>query len=242
MASSAITPQNPRGSKLIAPGWHTVVVLFIMLAGSLASARSHGMSPIGESHGHVLSYSTVLVWEWVVVAFIWFGVRLRGIRLKDLIGGNWPKWTSILRDLGIAVGFLISCNVFGAAWPFVEGSSESGGAQHISTRGHGGCAVLFAHRDGGYLRGNYFPRLSATAICSHHDECSGRAGHSGSCLRRFSWVSGAEVHVHHCCLWLSLWFAGQLAAQPPAWHDGPLPSGFSAWARWQTFCQIASCR
>ena len=111
MATPAITPQNSSTSKLIAPGWHTVVILLALFVPSILSARSHSLSPIGEARGHVLSYTTVLVFEWVVVAFIWFGVRLRGIRVEDLIGGSWPRWTSILRDLSIAVGFLIACNV-----------------------------------------------------------------------------------------------------------------------------------
>jgi len=53
--------------------------------------------------------------QWVIVAFIWFGIRRRGLTLRDLIGGTWPRWTSILRDVGIAVVFLIVSGMILAA-------------------------------------------------------------------------------------------------------------------------------
>jgi len=111
MATPAITAQNPPSSRLVAPGWHTFMVLLFLFVPSVLGARSQSLSPIGRSYGHVASYSTVLVLEWALMAFIWFGVRLRGVRLQDLIGGSWPKWTSILRDLGIALAFLIAANI-----------------------------------------------------------------------------------------------------------------------------------
>lgn len=49
--------------------------------------------------------------QWVIVAFIWFGIRRRGLTLRELIGGTWPRWTAVLRDLGIAVGFLIASGI-----------------------------------------------------------------------------------------------------------------------------------
>ncbi len=47
--------------------------------------------------------------EWATVAFIWYGVSRRGIRISDLIGGCWARPRAILRDLAIAVGFLLLC-------------------------------------------------------------------------------------------------------------------------------------
>jgi len=87
------------------------MVLLFLFVPSVLGARSQSLSPIGRSYGHVASYSTVLVLEWALMAFIWFGVRLRGVRLQDLIGGSWPTWTSILRDIGIALAFLIAANI-----------------------------------------------------------------------------------------------------------------------------------
>ena len=52
-------------------------------------------------------YLVVMVMEWMTVAFIWFGVNRHGVRTADLVGGGWPRITAFLRDLGIAVGFVL---------------------------------------------------------------------------------------------------------------------------------------
>jgi uncharacterized protein len=93
--------------RAVAPAWHTVVVLVVMLAASLAGAINRNLSPIGGPHGRAAGYLLVMIFEWVMVAFIWYGVRRRGIPLRDLIGGNWPGARAVLRDLGIAIVFLI---------------------------------------------------------------------------------------------------------------------------------------
>jgi hypothetical protein len=99
----------------IAPAWHTIVLLLFIGLASLTSARSHTLSPLGFRRGLAFGYLTVIVMQWLIVAFIWFGIRRRGLTLRELIGGNWPRWTSILRDLGIAVVFLIVSGMILAA-------------------------------------------------------------------------------------------------------------------------------
>jgi CAAX protease family protein len=89
----------------IAPAWHTVVVLVVLLGVSFAGARSGNMP--GARHGRAPGYLLVMLFEWATIAFIWWGVRRRGIHMRELIGGSWPRAIDVLRDLGIAVGFLI---------------------------------------------------------------------------------------------------------------------------------------
>jgi CAAX protease family protein len=109
MASPIPAVPEP-ASTLVAPRWHTVVMVLILLGVSALSARTHGL-PGGHSHGHVVGYLTAIVVEWAMVGFVWFGVRLRRLRLLDLIGTRWARWTSVLRDLGIAAGFLLISNI-----------------------------------------------------------------------------------------------------------------------------------
>jgi membrane protease YdiL (CAAX protease family) len=52
-------------------------------------------------------YVLVIVFQWISVAFIWYGLRLRGLTLSDLIGGSWPGPVAFCRDFAIAIGFLI---------------------------------------------------------------------------------------------------------------------------------------
>ena len=100
----------------IAPAWHTIVLLLVVAALSAVSSFSHGPSPIGFGRGKVVGYLSVLVSQWLVILFIWWGIRGRGFSLRDLAGGSWQRWTGPLRDLGIAIAFLIvSAGVLAAA-------------------------------------------------------------------------------------------------------------------------------
>jgi len=87
----------------VAPAWHTAVVLCILLGLSLAGA----LLPLGGASRRVPEYIFVMTFEWVLVGFIWHGVSRRGIRMSDLVGGRWARPVDFLRDLGIAVGFLL---------------------------------------------------------------------------------------------------------------------------------------
>jgi hypothetical protein len=99
----------------IAPAWHTIALLLFIGLASLTSAHSHTLSPLGFRRGLAYGYLTVILMQWVILVFIWFGIRRRGLTLRELIGGNWPRWTSILRDLGIAVVFLVVSGMILAA-------------------------------------------------------------------------------------------------------------------------------
>lgn len=95
----------------MAPAWHTLVVILVLGAISAMGARSQSLGPGPSPSSHVAMYTGAIVWEWLMVAFIWFGLRLRQVHMRDLIGGHWPRWYSVLRDLGLAVLFLFLANL-----------------------------------------------------------------------------------------------------------------------------------
>ena len=111
MNSSQIDPLQPTviGNRAIAPAWHTAVLLIVMLGLSFMGARTSSLP--GGTHGRILLYLLIMLFEWATVAFIWYGVSRRGIRMRDLIGGSWARPLYILRDLAIAVGFVAVCGV-----------------------------------------------------------------------------------------------------------------------------------
>jgi uncharacterized protein len=111
MASTATAIPDQPDRKIVAPLWHTFIVLFVLLGLSFLSARSHSVSGMGHSRSRVANYLTVMVVEWCVVAFIWVGIRLRGVEMRDLIGGAWPNWVAVARDLGVTIVFLIVANL-----------------------------------------------------------------------------------------------------------------------------------
>ena len=108
-AATTLAQPNETGLRAIAPAWHTAVVLLALFGLSALGARQQGLPSIG--HGHVAGYLTVITFEWSLTAFIWFGIRRRGIDMRELIGGSWPSARAVLRDLGIAVLYLVAASL-----------------------------------------------------------------------------------------------------------------------------------
>jgi membrane protease YdiL (CAAX protease family) len=112
MTASPAAPSPPEDTGLIAPAWHTAALILFLLGMSALSAWRGALTPVGNVSGHarLANYATVMVWEWVAVGFIAWGVRRRGHQLKSLIGGAWPRVSAFFRDIGIAILFLL-CSV-----------------------------------------------------------------------------------------------------------------------------------
>jgi membrane protease YdiL (CAAX protease family) len=107
--STAIIPQPENHA--VAPAWHTVLVVLIMLGLSGLSAYSQGLPSVIHGHNQIARYVTAIVMEWLMLGFIWLGLRLRKQRMRILLGDNWGGPRQILRDLGIGVLFLVASNI-----------------------------------------------------------------------------------------------------------------------------------
>lgn len=95
-------PDKPR---LIAPLWHTVLIVALILVNSFA-----GSSKLGAVHGsaaRIALYAGTFITQAVLILIVWFGIRSRGVRMRDLIGGRWKTVESFLLDVVLAVLFLV---------------------------------------------------------------------------------------------------------------------------------------
>lgn len=101
---AAVEPSN----RAIAPAWHTVLLILVLIGFSLLGAHS-GQRMM--RHGRIVPYAFTTAFEWLVVAFIAWGVKRRGLRLADILGDFSPRPAAILRDVGIAAGFLLVSQV-----------------------------------------------------------------------------------------------------------------------------------
>jgi uncharacterized protein len=135
-SSPTVSTQVPNDSShsAVAPAWHTVVILLVLFGLSALSARQHGLVSIGWG-GRAVSYVLVMAFELLSTAFIWLGIRRRGIRLRDLIGGSWPSVRAVLRDLGIAVLYLFAANLVLAAISFLLKVAPSPGLRNALPNG-----------------------------------------------------------------------------------------------------------
>lgn len=104
---------KPKG--LIAPAWHTAVMLLLLsipiVLGVLRLFNSHpASSPAGPLHLANLwkFYAQTLIYEWFLVLFLWIGIRLKGNKLRDLIGGRWPTIGRALIDVAIGAAVCVA--------------------------------------------------------------------------------------------------------------------------------------
>lgn len=104
----AVQPDANVQTKLpaaVAPTWHTILLLVIVFSFSAFSAIQHAG---GAGRGnHLFTYLTTIAWEWILVAFVLWGARKRGVTLRTLVGGRWNSPEDALIDVAIAVGFWI---------------------------------------------------------------------------------------------------------------------------------------
>lgn len=106
-----ISTQTSSSSRAVAPAWHTVVVLLAMFGLSAAGFISSKRFPLGGWHNRAAGYTFIIVFEWIIAAFVAWGVGSRGIRISELVGGSWAQPRDFFRDLGIAIGFLLVCGI-----------------------------------------------------------------------------------------------------------------------------------
>lgn len=107
MATSLPLPESsaPTG-RSIAPLWHTLLLVIIMLGISALGADQERQA---MSHrARVSMYLLTMGVEWLTVAFALWGVRRqKRISVRELIGGKWQRPEDFLLDLAIATGFLL---------------------------------------------------------------------------------------------------------------------------------------
>src|SRR5689334_8582463 len=79
---------------------YTVGFVLLLLAFSYAGQDCVGRMQAGRSH--ILLYSFLIVWEFILLGLVWVGARLANLKFKDLIGGRGDSFESFLLDVAIA--------------------------------------------------------------------------------------------------------------------------------------------
>jgi len=131
----ADSPQSQSDLQTLAPAWHTagVLLLLVGLVGLSMSMRA------GHTHHRLLGYSISIAAEWLIVGFIWLGARWGGPSLRTLAGAIAPSWRSILRDIGLAIAYLVVANILLGGISFLLarllGPSKGGSLQNMLPQG-----------------------------------------------------------------------------------------------------------
>jgi uncharacterized protein len=120
-----LQPTQPAApaKQLLAPVWHTVVIVLVILGNSYFAAGR--LSANIQHRGRILLYLSTLVWQLVLLGLVWAGLRLRKTRLRDVIGGRWNSVEAFLLDVAIAAGFWIVSAAILAAGKFALGLAST---------------------------------------------------------------------------------------------------------------------
>jgi uncharacterized protein len=102
---ASVTNAGEPPRRLLASPLHTAILVLVVMVVSLYGSTSVSAG-IARS-GRIRTYAFTIVYELVLLAWVWFGIHRRGGRIRDLIGGRWQTPEDFLLDLAIAGGFWI---------------------------------------------------------------------------------------------------------------------------------------
>jgi CAAX protease family protein len=130
-----VTPQ-PEERRLLAPIWHTIALIVIMLGNSYftASFLSSDSHSKAASSSSGTQYLFTIGLELFLLFLVWIGLRLRKFTLRELIGGRWDSPEDFLIDVGIAIGFWVvsALILFGLA--YLLGQADLNSAKDMQRR------------------------------------------------------------------------------------------------------------
>lgn len=87
---------------------HLSVVLLLLGTLVLLSIRQ---VPLRFLDHRELKYAVAIGAEWFITGFIWLGCRRQGISMREFVGARTFGWKPLVKDFGLAVGFLIAANI-----------------------------------------------------------------------------------------------------------------------------------
>ena len=134
-------PENPSSlpsnHQLIAPVWHTIVLITIFIGlsvvgGFFQHAAKQGPPETVPHTNAVPGYVSLIISEWLLVLYVRMGVQKRGVRLRDLVGGRWATPKDVLKDIALA-------SALWALWTFLQNPHILGGtnaAQGLLPKGN----------------------------------------------------------------------------------------------------------
>jgi len=110
-AIAVVPPADDR--KLLAPLWHTALLVLFVVSYSLLQVHFSAHTESLQLRSRVPLYLFAIFFELILLAYVWFlGVRRSGTRFADVIGGRWARAADVWRDIGVAFAFWLVVIVF----------------------------------------------------------------------------------------------------------------------------------
>jgi len=98
--AETVTRSTHYPASAVAPWWHTVLLAMLLIGGSAFNARQ--MQAHGLASHHFERYAAGIIVEAILFLIAWWGLRMRRVRIADLIGYRRGE---LARDIGAAAIF-----------------------------------------------------------------------------------------------------------------------------------------
>ena len=104
-ATLTVTPPAD-DRKLLAPMWHTGVLVFFVFSTAYIQTRFSSNLENSQIGSRVAIYVFSICFELILLSYVWFlGVRRSGTSFADVVGGRWARAADFWRDIGVAFVF-----------------------------------------------------------------------------------------------------------------------------------------
>jgi uncharacterized protein len=103
----------PVPARSIAPWWHAVLLVAFLVVVSVLSGKESKAK--GFAASHVPRYLLGIGWEWVLAAMAWWGIRMRNVPVRQLLGERRSGWRMLAQDFGVAMIFWLMAMILLAA-------------------------------------------------------------------------------------------------------------------------------
>ena len=104
-AMASPSPTSWTSLRRVAPWWHTALLVAFILA--MSATSSERLSTTVHRHGRMAMYVPTIIAEWLMVAYVMWGMRKTGTRVREVIGGRWESPEDFLLDFALAIGTYI---------------------------------------------------------------------------------------------------------------------------------------
>jgi membrane protease YdiL (CAAX protease family) len=127
-------------SRLIAPLWHTglLVAIFagLALSGALFQHRATVDPRLLQQHTNVVPlYLSLLAMEWALFLFVRKGINAAGFPMRQLVGGRWASARAVAVDFSLALAIWALWSLLQLLWNHWSGPSHAASIQVLLPQG-----------------------------------------------------------------------------------------------------------
>jgi membrane protease YdiL (CAAX protease family) len=108
--TQSLAEPTPDSNSAVAPYWHTVLFVLLLLGISLMSAFSAKSTAQagGTSQPALGRYLSTILMQWILFGLVWIGLRMRKRTLRDIFGEPWRSFDDFLMDVAIAAAVFVA--------------------------------------------------------------------------------------------------------------------------------------